>query len=212
MTHGTEAGHAATPGVGSTFKARHEEGTDMRELFADLFITLDGYAFGEGVPAYFGYFGPDLERWIDDQMATPQAIVMGRVTYEALSAVAQNEPVEGDDQMNQVPKLVFSKTLQEPLEWNNSRVVRADVADEIRSLKAQPGDLLRTFGSLSLVRALMVAGLVDRLRLVVFRQILGHTGREPLFAGLPDINLELIDTKVLDSRLVTLEYYPRTVQ
>ncbi len=83
-----------------------------------------------------------------------------------------------------------------------------DLVEEVRSLKAQSGDPLRTIGSLSVVKSLLEAGLVDRLRLVVFPQILGETGREPIFAGLPDVDLELIETNVLDGRLVTLEYRP----
>ena len=183
----------------------------MRELYADLFITLDGYAFGEGAPAYFGYPGPDLEHWIDEHVADPQVLLMGRVTYEALLAYAQIEPeAEKDaDRMNELPKVVFSTTLQELLEWNNSRLA-ADLLGEVRSLKAQSGDPLRTIGSISVVKALLEAGLVDLLRLVVFPQILGETGREPIFTGLPDVNLELIDTNVLDGRLVTLEYRPAT--
>lgn len=175
----------------------------MRELIADLFTTLDGYAYGEGAPAYFGYPGPELERWIDHKLATPQVMLMGRVTYEMLSDIARNEPV---DRMNGLPKVVFSGTLGEPLEWENSRLVKGDLLDEVRSLKAQTGDPLRTIGSLSVVKALMEAGMVDRLRLVVFPQILGETGREPIFAGFPD--LELVETDVLDGRLVTLEYHP----
>jgi hypothetical protein len=67
----------------------------MRELIADLFVTLDGYAYGEGAPAYFGYPGPDLERWIDDNVAPPQVLLMGRVTYEAMAAIVRDRPVEG---------------------------------------------------------------------------------------------------------------------
>jgi dihydrofolate reductase len=169
---------------------------------------LDGYAYGEGAPAYFGYPGPDLERWIDEHLATPQVLLMGRVTYEAMSAIVRDQPVEGRDRMNELPKVVFSGTLGEPLEWNNSRLAKGDLVEEVRSLKAGTDDPLRTIGSLSVVRALMGAGLVDRLRLVVFPQILGDTGREPAFAGLPDINLELVGTDVLDGRLVMLEYRP----
>src|SRR5215217_1339406 len=164
----------------------------MGELIADLFITLDGYASGEGAQGYFGYLGPDLERWIDDNLAGPQVLLMGHVTYEAMSAIAQNEPVEGADRMNELPKVVFSRTLQEPLEWNNSRLAEADLVEEVRSLKAGSGDPLRTIGSLMVLKALLEAGLVDRLRLVVFPQILGETGREPIFAG----------------HRVTLEYRP----
>ena len=112
--------------------------------------------------------------------------------------------------MNELPKVVFSRTLREPLAWNNSRLAEADLLDEVRSLKAGTDDPLRTLGSLSVVRALMEAGMVDLLRLVVFPQILGGTGREPIFAGLPDVDLELVDTNVLDGPLVVLEYRPAT--
>jgi dihydrofolate reductase len=187
---------------------RHEERIGVGQLIADLFITLDGYASGEGAPAYFGYPGPELEHWIDDHLATPQILLMGRVTYEALSAIVQNELVEGADRMSELPKVVFSRTLREPLAWNNSRLAKADLTDEVRALKAQTGDPLRSIGSLSVVKGLLEAGMVDRIRLTVFPQILGSTGREPVFADLPDIDLELVDTNVLDARLVTLEYRP----
>ena len=107
-----------------------------------------------------------------------------------------------------MPKVVFSGTLEEPLEWSNSRLVKADLVEEVQSLKAEGSDPLRTIGSLSVVKALMVAGLVDRLRLVVFPLILGETRREWIFSGHPDIGLELAGTDVLDGRLVTLEYRP----
>ena len=184
----------------------------MGQLIADLFITLDGYASGEGAPAYYGYPGPELERWVDEHLATPQVLLMGRVTYEALSAIAQNHPVEGPDRMSELPKVVFSRTLREPLAWDNSRVAEADLVEEVRRLKAESDALLRTIGSLSVVKALLEARMLDRLRLTVFPLILGSTGREPIFAGLPDIHLELVDTEVLDARLVTLEYRPTTAQ
>jgi hypothetical protein len=56
----------------------------MRELIADLFTTLDGFASGKEALAYFGYLGPDLERWIHDELAKPHIVLLGRVTYEAL--------------------------------------------------------------------------------------------------------------------------------
>jgi dihydrofolate reductase len=165
----------------------------MRELISDLFVTLDGYAYGEGAPAYFGYLGPDLERWIDDNLARPQVLLMGRRTYEIMWTIVRDQPVEGADRMNELPKVVFSGTLEKPYEWNNSRLVKGDLVDEVRSLKAEDGDPLRTIGSLSVVKALLRAGLVDRLRLVVFPQILGETGREWIFSDLPDIDLQLLD-------------------
>jgi len=184
----------------------------MRELIADMFVSLDGHAYGEGAPAYFGYLGPDLERWIDEHLAGPQVLLMGRVTYEVLSAIAQNHPVEGADRMSELPKVVFSRTLREPLAWDNSRLAKADLVEEVRRLKAESDAPLRTIGSLSVVKGLLEARMVDRLRLTVFPLILGSTGREPVFAVLPDIHLELVDAEVLDTRLVTLEYRPATAQ
>src|SRR5215204_1511576 len=184
----------------------------MGELIADLFITLDGYAYGEGAPAYFGYPGPELERWVDEHLAMPQVLLMGRVTYEALLAITQNHPVEGPDRMSELPKVVFSRMLQEPLAWDNSRVAKADLFEEVRRLKAESEAPLRTIGSLSVVKGLLEARMVDRLRLTVFPLILGSTGRESVFAGLSDIHLELIGTEVLDARLVTLEYRPATAR
>src|SRR5918911_1256748 len=184
----------------------------MGQLIVDLFITLDGYASGEGAPAYFGYPGPELERWVDEHLAMPQVLLMGRVTYEVLSAIAQNHPVEGPDQMSELPKVVFSRTLREPLAWDNSQLAKADPIEEVRRLKAESDAALRTIGSLSVVKGLLETRMVDRLRLTVFPLILGSTGREPLFAGLPDIYLELVDTVVLDARLLTLEYRPASAQ
>lgn len=180
----------------------------MRELTVDLFITLDGFAYGEGSPAYFGYHGPDLARWIDDQMALPQVLLFGRVTYQALTSHAGEGEAAEPTRFDEVDKIVFSNTLAAPLAWPNAGVQAGEAIDQIRRLKAEPGDPLRTMGSLSLVRGLLSAGLVDRLRLVVFPQILAVTGREPLFAGLPDLDLELLAQEVLDERLMVVEYRP----
>lgn len=181
----------------------------MRELIAEMLVSLDGHAYGERSPGYFGYLGPDLERSMDDDLAEPQVLLMGRKTYEMMWPIVRDRPVEGGhDRMGELPKVVFSGTLEGPLEWSNSRLAKGDLAGEVRSLKAEGGGPLRTVGSVSVVKALMDAGLVDRLRLVVFPLILGETGGEPLFAGYPDIGLELVSTDVLDGRVVALEYRP----
>ncbi len=177
----------------------------MRELTADLFISLDGFASGVDQAAYFGCFGPDLGSWVRDHLDQPQLIIMGRVTYVALARVSARDTDEG---MSGLPKLVFSSTLTEPLAWKNTRLLKGAVADEIRALKQQSGDPLRSIGSISLVRSMMQLGLIDRLRLMVFPLILGSAGREPIYAGYPQTDLTLIATKVLDSRLIILEYRP----
>jgi dihydrofolate reductase len=93
----------------------------------------------------------------------PQVLLMGRVTYEALLAIAQNHPVEGADRMSELPKVVFSRTLREPLAWDNSRLAKAeDLVEEVRRLKAESDGPLRIIGSLSVVQGLLEARMVDR--------------------------------------------------
>jgi dihydrofolate reductase len=180
----------------------------MRELTADLFISLDGFASGVNQAAYFGYFGPNLADWVRENLERPQVIIMGRATYVALAQFSASATDDLSARMSSLPKLVFSSTLKEPLAWKNTRLLKSAAADEIRALKQQPGDPLRSIGSISLVKSMMQLGLVDRIRLMVFPLILGSAGREPMFAGYAQGNLELVDTKVLDSRLVLLEYRP----
>lgn len=180
----------------------------MAELTADLFATLDGFAAGVDVGPYFGYSGPQLERWVRDALDRPQLVLMGRVTYEAMLEVSVPATDEVSARMNDLPKVVFSNTLQEPLAWNNTRLLRGDLGEQIAALKRQSGDPLRTIGSIRLVKRMMELGLVDRFRVTVFPLTLGDAGRDPIYAGYPRGGLELIDTKVLDSRLVMLEYRP----
>ncbi len=181
----------------------------MRELIADLFVSLDGFASGASEAAFFGYFGLELGKWIGENLRKPQLLIMGRVTYQALSQFSPAGTDETSRRMSELPKLVFSKTLNGPLGWKNARVANGPLAEEIRSLKDEPGDPLRSIGSVSLVRSMIRSGLVDRLRLMVFPVILGDAGREAIFSDYSRTALELIATKVLDSRLMLLEYRPQ---
>lgn len=104
----------------------------MRELTADLFISLDGFASGVNQAAYFGYFGQNLGNWVRDHLEQPQVIVMGRVTYVALAQFSASATDELSVKMSSLPKLVFSSTLKEPLAWKNTRRLKSAVADEIR--------------------------------------------------------------------------------
>jgi dihydrofolate reductase len=180
----------------------------MAELIADLFVTLDGFAAGVDVGPFFGYSGPDLESWVRDALSQPQLVVMGRVTYEALAKISSSATDNVSTRMTELPKAVFSSTLREPLAWANTRLIPGDLGEGVRALKRQSGDPLRSIGSLSLVRSMLGLGLVDRLRIMIFPLTLGDAGREPAYVGLPRAGLELVSSKVLDSRLVLLEYRP----
>jgi dihydrofolate reductase len=185
----------------------------MRELTADMFVSLDGFAAGAdgGQSWTFGYFGPEFAGYAQRVLAEPQIMLMGRVTYQimARSWASSPDPLAGS--MNSLPKLVFSTTLAEPLAWSNARLAKNGPVEEVGALKAQPGDPLRTIGSITLVRQLMAAGLVDRLRLVVVPHVLGQAGQEPVFAGCAETSLDLASATVLDSCLVVCEYQPKTL-
>ncbi|MGA8035177.1 MAG: dihydrofolate reductase family protein [Candidatus Acidiferrales bacterium] len=133
---------------------------------------------------------------------------MGRVTYLALAEFSAAATDELSLRMSALPKFVLSSTLKKPLPWKNTRMMSGDLAREICALKEHPGEPLRAVSSISLVKSLMQLGLVDRLRLMVFPLVLGSAGREPIYAGYPQSGLELLDTKVLDGRLILLEYRP----
>ena len=178
----------------------------MVELTADLFVSADGYALGEKVGPYFGYGGPDLDRWIEAQLGQPHLDIMGRVTYEALAAVSAASGDPASERMTAQPKAVVSGTLQEPLAWPNTRLICGDAGAAITRLKQESGVPLRTVGSLTLVRSLFGLNLVDRLRLAVFPLVLGPDGREPWFAGYPRAGLDLVASTVLDGRIALLEY------
>ena len=177
----------------------------MSDLIADLFISVDGCARGSRSPAYFGFGGPDLDRWIRDQMNRPQRHLMGRKTYEALAALPEPVRDEGGFSLSATPTTVFSRTLR-AVSWPQATIAD-DLAGTVRRLKAGDTDL-RIIGSLSLVRQLLGTGLIDRLRLLVFPLIAGETGQEPAFAQFPDVALDLVGQSVLDRRIVLSEYRP----
>jgi dihydrofolate reductase len=175
-------------------------------LTVDLFCSVDGWAGSDGLPGYFGYLGPELEEWISTEMAAPQRVVMGRRTYEALAGPA-DEAADESGPLAGLDTVVFSRTLQQ-VAWSNARVCSDDLVEEIRRMKAAGDVPLRTMGSLSLVRQLLGAGLVDRLRLMTFPLLAGKSGREAAFVDVASADLELVDHRVLDGRILLMEYRP----
>ena len=176
-------------------------------LTVDLFVSVDGWAGSDGLPGYFGYFGPDLEQWINAELAKPQRVIMGRLTYEAMAGLPDEARDASWRRMSELDTVVFSTTLQHA-EWPNARISANDPADEVRALKASDDLPLRTIGSLSVARQLMTAGLVDRLRLMTFPLIAGSAGRQAAFADAASAELEPIDHRVLDGRILLVEYRP----
>jgi dihydrofolate reductase len=179
----------------------------VAELLVDFITSLDGHAAAVGWPGYWGLEGPEYLAWLDQSPERGHTVLMGATTYRLFADLAESSGGAAFAQLTEMPKVVFSSTLQEPLSWANSRLVNADAVEAVRAMKAD-GASLRTIGSLSLCRSLLDAGLVDRFRVVVFPVITGSTGRERIYDGYPDVGLELVASRTFDGRLQLLEYVP----
>src|SRR5690606_19057614 len=134
----------------------------MRELLVDFITSLDGYASGEGWPGFWGLEGPEYLAWLGEQPEV--TYLMGAKTYRLMSGFAAGETPPGTDEftaneegtfdgLTKASKVVFSSTLEEPLTWANSTLVRGDAAEAVRAMKADGSGLMSTIGSLSLSRS-----------------------------------------------------------
>ncbi len=180
----------------------------MPELLVDFITSLDGYGAADGWPGWWGLQGPEYLAWLGDQAEAEHTVLMGANTYRLMSGLAaEGEP--GTDELAGQSKIVFSSTLEEPLTWANTRLVSHDAVEAVRNMKNAAGAAsMRTLGSLSLCRSLLVAGLVDRFRVVVFPVVTGSTGKERIYDEYPDIALDMINSRTFDGRIQLLEYVP----
>jgi dihydrofolate reductase len=178
----------------------------MRNVVAVELLSLDGVMESPEEWA-FSYSNEEMEEANASGMAASDALLMGRVTYEQMAAYWPNQPggVPMVDYINSVPKYVVSTTLEEPLRWNNSTLIRSNVAEEIANLKRQPGENITTLGSGALVRSLLRGDLLDELRLMVHPLVLG-TGKRLFEEGRKA--LELVDSKTFGTGVLYLTYRP----
>lgn len=121
--------------------------------------------------------GPEHFSWLAEDAATEHTLLMGATTYRLFAGFAA-DGADGIDELTRRPKVVFSRTLQAPLGWKNSTLVRQEAAPAVRALRAEGALPLRTIGSPTLCRSLVAAGLVDRYRVVVFPVVTGATGHD----------------------------------
>lgn len=178
----------------------------------DVFSTLDGFGSHHGDwGGYWGKQGPELVAHRLAQYSEPQRMVFGatthRTTVQLLGAAADTMD-EWVTRMRDLPATVVSNSLTEPLDWPDATVARGDAVEIVARLKEESDVPLRSHGSLSLNRALMAAGLVDRVQVTLFPVICGETGEGPIFHGARDFDLELLDVKTLDGRTQELTYRP----
>jgi dihydrofolate reductase len=181
----------------------------------DIFSSLDGYAAAGGDwTGYWGKQGPELLDHRLDVYSAEQRMVFGANTYRAFVGMlaSSSEDAEVRDpwvtRMINLPATVVSSTLEGPLDWPNATVASGDAVDVIARLKEESEVPLRSHGSLALNRALLAAGLVDRLQVTVFPVITGQTGLERIFEGAADFDLELLEQRTLDGNIQELVYRP----
>jgi dihydrofolate reductase len=181
----------------------------------DVFSSLDGYGGVSGGDwgGYWGKQGPELLQHRLDLYAPEQRMVFGANTYRAFAqmlASGTEESVRDPwvTRMRSLPATVVSSTLGESLDWPDATVVGGDAVDVIARLKEESAIPLRSHGSLSMNRALMAAGLVDRVQVTLFPVITGQTGDDPIFEGAADFDLELVESQTLDRDIQELVYRP----
>jgi dihydrofolate reductase len=143
-----------------------------------------------------------------------QRMIFGANTYRAFAQMLASSTEESEvrdpwvARMRSLPATVVSTTLEGPLDWPDATVVSGDAVDVVARLKEESEVPLRSHGSLAMNRALMAAGLVDRLQVTIFPVITGQTGDDPIFNGGADFDLELIDGRTLDGNIQELVYRP----
>jgi dihydrofolate reductase len=182
----------------------------------DVFSSLDGFGSVSGGDwgGYWGKQGPEL---LDHRLALydeEQRMVFGANTYRLFASMLASSTEESEvrdpwvTRMVALPATIVSTTLEEPLDWQDATLVSGDAVDVVARLKEESEVPLRSHGSLSMNRALMAAGLVDRVQVTLFPVITGQTGSSPIFQAAADFDLELIETRTLDGDIQELIYRP----
>jgi dihydrofolate reductase len=186
----------------------------VSKIVVSQFVTLDGVFEDPGGSEgheHGGWAlqigrGPEGDKFKLDEVMESEALLLGRVTYEGFAEAWPSREGEFADKFNTMPKYVVSSNLEEP-EWNNSTVLKGDVADEVAKLKQEQDGEIVVHGSARLVQTLIERDLVDELRLMVFPVVLGSGKR--LFGETSDKKpLRLVDSKVVGDGVVILTYEP----
>lgn len=166
----------------------------MGKLILDEWLTLDGVAQAPGEPEedttggfahggwHMGYVDDDFMKWMKDNLNSASGFILGRRTYEGFAshwpnASEEEQPVA--EPLNKTPKYVVTRTLTDPLEWENSFVLEGDLSKSVNALKGKDGDL-HVIGSTALVHSLLEHDLVDELRAIIDPVVVG--GGKRVFA------------------------------
>jgi dihydrofolate reductase len=193
----------------------------MQKVIVSEFMTLDGVMQAPGLPdedrsggfEHGGWWIPNSDdiagNAITEAFAATSGLLLGRRTYEIFSAYWPSAPADEPlaSTINSMPKYVVSTTLKEPLEWNNSTLIKGDVAEEVAKLKQESGNELQVIGSGELVQTLMNHDLVDEYRLMITPLVLG-SGKRLFRDGIPMTPLHLADSKISSTGVLIVTYRP----
>lgn len=179
----------------------------MRRLVLLMSMSLDGYVAGPHGHAGGLAEPAELKQWKLERIRRAGTHIMGRVTYEEMASFWPTSTDDYAAPMNELPKVVFSKTLDEAT-WPGTSIARGDLADEIAALRAQPGGEIIAWGGASFAQALSRAGLIDEYVLVI--KPVAYGNGKPVFRNLPKaLPLELIEARAFDAGAVLHVYEPR---
>jgi dihydrofolate reductase len=186
----------------------------MQKLIVFNNLTLDGYfagANGDFSWARSGNKDAEFDAFVGENASGEGQLLLGRITYQLMASywptpnAIKNDPIVAEG-MNRMAKVVFSRTLDQA-SWNHTKLVKSDIASEIRRMKGDPGEGMVILGSGSIVTQLAPEGLIDEYHLVVNPVVLGK-GRT-MFDGIKEkLNLKLTKTRTFSSGKVFLCYEP----
>jgi dihydrofolate reductase len=193
---------------------KHNKTTiNMRKLVLFMHVSLDGFAADPNHGLDFLSYDEELQQYADELVKTVGSPVYGRTTYQLMEGYwptvlnkpgADKHSLEHAQWVENAPKIVFSKTLTE-VTWNNTRLIKDNIAEEVKKLKQQPGKDLVIFGSPGLAASFMNLGLIDEYKLTVHPIILGK-GISVFTDNTTKNTLKLVDSKTLKSGVLTLHY------
>ena len=185
----------------------------------DVFSSLDGFgSYDAKIGDWGGYWGKQGPELLNHRLAlysAQQRMVFGANTYRLFAQMLVSADKDSDvrdpwvTRMTNLPATIVSTTLKGPLDWPDATLVNGDAVKVVAQLKKESKVPLRSHGSLSMNRALMASGLVDRVQVTLFPVITGQTGQEPIFHGAADFDLELIESLTFDGNIQEFVYRPK---
>jgi dihydrofolate reductase len=190
----------------------------MRKLIVNTFVTLDGVMQAPGGPEEdpandfphggwsVNYWDETMDQLMDEFMAGPFDLLLGRKTYEIFAAYWPSAKEPGADQLNNAKRYVASRTLNK-VDWNNSTLIKGDVAQVIRKIKEQDGPELQVHGSSNLIQTLLKHNLIDEFHLFIYPVVIGK-GKRLFDQGTIPSGLKLIDSKTTGKGVILAIYEP----